>query len=418
MGRLPGQWNRVGAMAILADQHVQMANLCVWACHGVNGVSQLHGKILVETTFRDQALLEPAKFMAITNGITHRRWLMEANPGLAALADETIGDAWRREADRLALLLPFAQDAAFRQAFARVKQQNKARLAEYLRLHQGVTLHTDALLDVQAKRLHEYKRQLMNILDVIRLYNRVVLDGAAPSPRAFVFAAKASPGYYRAKEIIRLINTVGRLVEQDPKTRDLLQVIFLENYSVSSAEILIPAAEISQQLSTAGKEASGTGNMKFMMNGALTLGTLDGANVEIAQAVGRENIFIFGLGAQQADALVKTGAYRSYTVLEQQPEIKRAMERLVDGSLGTTFPDLYHALVYGDPGQMADPYLVLRDLSEFSAARSRAAQSYAQPEAWWTKAVVNTAASGIFSSDRTIEEYNQRIWHLPKLHFE
>lgn len=417
--QFPGQWDRIGKMAIIADNQVQMANLCIWVSHNVNGVSQLHGAILKKSTFKDFNLVSPEKFSGITNGITHRRWLMQANPALSALLDETIGQNWRRDAARLSELEPYSGDAAFVEQYARVKQANKLRLAAFMERTQGVVMHTDAIFDVQAKRLHEYKRQLVNALHILIQYNRIADDpNYTITPRCYIFGAKASPGYQRAKQIIQFINAVGQLIAKHPRASKMLQVVFLENYCVSAAELLIPAAEISEQLSTAGKEASGTGNMKFMMNGALTIGTLDGANVEIGQLVGGENIFIFGLNTTQVDALYSTHSYHAYDVLESQPEIRRAMEQMNDGTLGVTFPELYHSLIYGDFGGMADPYLVLKDLPDYMDVQQRVQQAYAEAGDWWKKAVINTARSGFFSSDRTILEYNDTIWHLPKLRFE
>ncbi len=415
----PGQWDRIGKLAIVANNQVHMANLCNWISFHVNGVSQLHGRILTESTFKDFSILHPEKFSGITNGITHRRWLMQANPALSDLLDKTIGRDWRSDASRLKDLSKWAEDSGFRSEFALVKRNNKERLARITRQKQGILLNTDALFDVQAKRLHEYKRQMMNALHILIEYNRIIDDpNYTITPRCVLFGAKAAPGYQRAKEIIYFINSVGKLVASHPRVSQMIQVEYLENYSVSIAEILIPAAELSEQISTAGKEASGTGNMKFMMNGALTIGTLDGANIEISELVGRENIFIFGLKADQVAAMYAANSYHSYEIMEQNPEIHRAVEMLNDGSLGVTFPNLYHSLLYGDFGGMADPYFVLKDLPEYQDLQQKIMQEYNDPENWWKKAIINTAKSGYFSSDRTIEEYNAAVWHLDKLHFE
>ena len=414
----PGQWERIGHMAVLGYGQVHMANLCVAFSHTVNGVSQIHADILRKKTFCDYYMMQPDKFLGITNGITHRRWLMQANPGLAHLLDETIGVAWRKEPAHLADLKPFAKDAAFQREFARVKQENKVRLAQILKDGQGALIDPATIFDVQAKRLHEYKRQLMNALSILMLYNRVVDDpNYTFQPRTFLFGAKASPGYYRAKLIIRLINAIAQLVEKHPRARKLIKVVFMENYCVSLAEALMPAAEVSEQLSTAGKEASGTGNMKFMMNGAVTIGTLDGANIEIMQAAGRENIYIFGLTAEEVEK--GYSSYRASEVYETNPAIRRAMEQLIDGTLcpenPRLFQDLYHALLFGDGGGMADPYFVLKDLPGYVRAQAQVGADYQNRSRWLERAIMNTASSGYFASDRTIAEYNEKVWHLPKL---
>ena len=406
-------------MAILAYNQVHMANLCVSMTSMVNGVSQIHANILRRTTFRDYCQLDPNRFLGITNGITHRRWLMMANPGLADLIDEAIGDAWRKEPGRLAELMPFADDAAFREKFDRVKQANKARLCARFERAQHITLNPDTIFDVQAKRLHEYKRQLMNILAVLVQYNRIVDNpNYTIPPRTIIFGAKASPGYYRAKLIIKLINSVAALIEKHPRARQMLHVVFLENYCVSAAEMLMPAADVSEQLSTAGKEASGTGNMKFMMNGAVTIGTMDGANVEIYDAVGPDNIYIFGLSAEEVEAAYST--YRSSEIYETSPELRRVLEQLIDGTLEPEnprmFQELYHALLFGDGGGMADPYFVLKDMKSFVHTQHILSHDYAKNHGLWLrKAIINTAQSGVFSSDRTIKEYNDKIWHLKPL---
>jgi len=418
--KLPGQWERIGSMAILAYDQVHMANLCIAMSHSVNGVSQLHGEILKRDTFSDYAQLMPQRFCAITNGITPRRWLMLANPALSALLDEAIGQGWRQDLTQLRNLLPLREDAAFRQRFGQIKQQNKDRFARWMLERQDVKICPDTLFDVQAKRLHEYKRQLLNALHILVLYNRIADDSAYHmTPRTFIFGAKASPGYVRAKQVIRFINALSKLVASHPRASKLLQVVFLENYDVSAAEMLMPAAEVSEQLSTAGKEASGTGNMKFMMNGAITIGTMDGANVEIHDEVGVDNIYIFGMRAHEVESLYVAGNYRSALIFETNQEIRRALTMMIDGSITpdnpTTFQDLYHALLFGDYGQMADPYLVLKDFGSYSMAQRRLDTDYGKREKWLRMAITNTACSGVFSSDRTIAEYNERIWRLERL---
>ena len=415
----PGQWDRIAHMAILAYDQVHMANLCVSTCACVNGVSQIHADILKKQTFKDYYELYPNKFYGITNGITHRRWLMMSNPGLSALIDDAIGEGWRAEPLRLEELTPFADDASFLERFEKVKYENKQRLMRRFALTQHIEICPDTLFDVQAKRLHEYKRQLMNILCVLMIYNRIAADpNYTIAPRTIIFGAKASPGYYRAKLIIKLINAVSNLIKAHPRASQLLNVVFLENYCVSAAEVLMPAADVSEQLSTAGKEASGTGNMKFMMNGAVTIGTMDGANVEIYNAVGADNIYIFGLSAEDVNAAY--GSYRSSEIYETNAEIRQALEQLIDGTLDhdnpRLFQDLYHALLFGDGGGMADPYFVLKDLPGYLHTQQMMSYDYSHnKKLWLKKAVINTAKSGIFASDRTIKEYNDKIWHLRPL---
>ncbi|MDL2206300.1 glycogen/starch/alpha-glucan phosphorylase [Eubacteriales bacterium OttesenSCG-928-N13] len=413
-----GQWERIGRMAIIGYGQVHMANLCVSMCHTVNGVSQIHADILRRDTFRDYCLIDPSRFLGITNGITHRRWLMQANPTLTSLINDAIGEGWKREPERLTELNPFANDASFRTQFDEVKVKNKLRLTDYMQRHQNIILDPDSIFDVQAKRMHEYKRQLMNALSILMQYNRLVEDPKLVLPkRTFIFGAKAAPGFYRAKLIIRLINAIADLVKKHPRASQFINVVFLENYCASAAEVLMPAAEVSEQISTAGKEASGTGNMKFMMNGALTIGTMDGANVEIFEHVGNDNIYIFGLSAEEVEAGYAT--YRASEIYETNVHIRRAMEQLIDGTLcpdnPRLFQDLYHALLFGDGGGMADPYFVLKDLPDYNRTQQRMLKDYQDRDKWLTMAVKNTANSGYFSSDRTIKEYNDLIWHLTVL---
>ena len=416
----PGQWDRIGNMAILAYNQVHMANLCIAYSHSINGVSQLHGDILKRDTFRDYAQIMPEKFCAITNGITPRRWLMLSNPNLSALLDESIGLGWRSDINELEKLLPLRDDAAFRDAFARVKYENKARFSRWIKRRQGKEIDPDTMYDVQVKRLHEYKRQLLNALHILVLYNRIVDDANyTMAPRTFIFGAKAAPGYTRAKQIIRFINVLAKKIDQHPRAKSMIKVVFLENYDVSTAEMLMPAAEVSEQLSTASKEASGTGNMKFMINGAVTIGTMDGANVEIYDQVGNDNIYIFGMRANEVEALYAAGTYNSSLIFETNQEIRRALTMMIDGSLTpenpTVFQDLYHALLFGDFGSIADQYLVLKDFGSYSMAQRRLDADYHDKEKWTRMAITNTAKAGFFSSDRTIQEYNDKIWHLEKL---
>ena len=413
----PDQWDRIGHMAIIAYGQVHMANLCVALSFSVNGVSQLHGKILTDSTFHDYWLLDKSKFSAITNGITHRRWLLTANPQLTSLLKDTIGDGFVKNPESLKELLPFADDAAFRQKFDAVKLHNKQRLQKLIKNRQGEDIDTSFIFDVQAKRLHEYKRQLLNALHIQVLYNRIVDDpNFTMAPRLFLFGAKAAPGYWRAKLIIRYINALAKLIDKNPRARQMLKVVYIENYDVSTAEVLMPAAEISQQLSTAGKEASGTGNMKFMMNGAVTLGTMDGANVEICEQVGIDNIYIFGMRADAVENMYREGQYHASHIYETNLEIRKAMNQWLDGTLFPNEPmvlqDLYHTLIVGDHGGMADPYFVLKDFGSYSMANRRMVEDYRDRDKWLKMAITNTAMSGFFSSDRTIAEYNDKIWHI------
>ena len=413
----PGDWDRIAKMAIVSYDNVHMANMLVAMSYSVNGVSQLHGEILKQDTFHDFYTLMPEKFSAITNGITHRRWLMSCNPGLTNLINESIGTDWYKEPELLKNLMPFADDAAFRDEFAKIKRQNKERLAKLLLSRQGAVVDPDFMFDVQAKRLHEYKRQMLNALHILVLYNRIVNDESfTMAPRVFIFGAKASPGYYRAKQIIRMICALSKLIEKHPRARKMLQVVFLENYDVSSAEVLIPAAEVSEQLSTASKEASGTGNMKFMMNGAVTIGTMDGANVEISEQVGMDNIYIFGMRSDTVRDMYREHSYNPMAIFESNQEIRLAMTQMIDGTLMPENPsvlqDLYHSLLLGDWGSMGDSYFVLKDFGSYSMAQRRLNKDYGDRDKWLRMAITNTAMSGIFSSDRTITEYNDLIWHL------
>ena len=416
----PGQWERIGHMAILSYNQAHMANMCIAYSKATNGVSQLHGEILKRSTFADYYHIMPEKFLAITNGITPRRWLMLANPALSNLIDESIGLGWRKDLMELEKLLPFADDAAFIDKFAAVKYENKEHFTHWIYRHQGIQLDPSTMFDVQVKRLHEYKRQLLNALHILVLYNRICDDpNYSMPPRTFIFGAKAAPGYRRAKEIIHFINVLADKIDKDERANKMLRIVFLQNYNVSTAEVLMPASEVSEQLSTASKEASGTGNMKFMMNGAVTIGTLDGANVEIADLVGRDNCYIFGMRSAEVEALYAAGTYRSLDIYETNAELRRALNMLFDGSLTPDnpkmFESLYRALVISDNGGIADPYLVLKDFGSYQQAQSRLIQDYQDKRAWTRKEIINVAKSGVFSSDRTINEYNQKIWHLRAL---
>ena len=416
----PGEAERVGRMAIIAYGYIHMANLCVAMTFSTNGVSKLHGDILKQETFHDFYLVMPEKFSAITNGITHRRWLMACNPELTKLICDTIGTDWVKDPELLHDLAPYADDAAFREQFEKIKHSNKVRLSNFLKEHQGAIVDPNFIFDAQSKRLHEYKRQMLNALHILVLYNRIVNDpNFTMHPRVFIFGSKAAPGYNRAKQIIRFINGLSALIAKHPRASKMLQVVFLENYDVSSAQMLIPATEISEQISTASKEASGTGNMKYMMNGAITIGTMDGANVEISEQVGMDNIYIFGMRSDTVLDMYRERNYNPMTIFETNQELRLAMTQMIDGTVLPDAPsalqDLYHSLLIGDWGNMADPFFVLKDFGSYSMAQRRIDADYADRDKWNRMAVINTAMSGVFSSDRTIREYNDTIWHLDPL---
>lgn len=338
----PGEAERVGRMAIIAYGYIHMANLCVAMTFSTNGVSHLHGDILKQETFHDFYLVMPEKFSAITNGITHRRWLMACNPELTKLICDTIGTDWVKDPELLHDLAPYADDAAFREQFEKIKHNNKVRLSNFLKEHQGAIVDPNFIFDAQSKRLHEYKRQMLNALHILVLYNRIVNDPSfTMQPRVFIFGSKAAPGYNRAKQIIRFINGLSALIAKHPRASKMLQVVFLENYDVSSAQLLIPATEISEQISTASKEASGTGNMKYMMNGAITIGTMDGANVEISEQVGMDNIYIFGMRSDTVLDMYRERNYNPMTIFETNQELRLALTQMIDG---TVLPDAPSAL--------------------------------------------------------------------------
>ena len=413
--QFPGDTDLVNRTAIIQGGQVRMANLCVLLCGHVNGVSQLHGQILRTSLFRDFYVVDPERFLGITNGVTQRRWLGVANPALRHLVDDTIGEGFMKDWRKIAELEPYAQDEAFRKAYGEVKAANKRAFAEWMRTSRSVEINPDSIIDAQAKRVHEYKRQFMKALHVLSLYERIV-DGQLGDmpPMTFVFAGKSAPGYRRAKDIIRLINSISALIASDERTRDRIPVVFLENYDVTAAQHLVSAAEISEQISTAGTEASGTGNMKFMLNGALTLGTMDGANVEIAEQVGDDNIFIFGATVEEIMRMQADHSYEPRAVVNNNPLLARVLRHLIDGSLptsdGSRFEDLYYAL--SPEGGAGDQYFVLYDFASYDQRFFDAVRAYQDRDRWLTSAVINTAKAGFFSSDRAIEDYSDQIWHL------
>jgi len=405
----PGDWGKIDYMAVIANGEVRMANLCLAVCHKVNGVSQLHTEILKRGIFNDYYNLDNDRFLNVTNGIAYRRWLCQSNPGLTKLLEELIGNGFKKNANQLEKLLQYKGDSQVQAELQRIKRENKARLAAYIADKNGVNVSPDSLFDIQIKRLHEYKRQLLNVLHILHLYNEIKDHPNAPfTPRTFIFGAKASAGYVRAKQIISLICAVSNLVNSDPSTRDKLKVVFIEDYKVSLAEIIIPAADISEQISVAGKEASGTGNMKLMINGAVTLGTLDGANVEIHQQVGDENMFLFGLRTEEVETLWRQG----YSPREHlTPELERVLQMLTSGILGQRFDDIVASLLTDRFGT-ADGYMTVADFADYKRAQSDVSVAFLDKPRFTDMSLVNIAKAGIFSADRAVKEYADNIWHL------
>ncbi|MDY4901391.1 MAG: glycogen/starch/alpha-glucan family phosphorylase, partial [Treponema sp.] len=406
-------------MAIIHDGKVYMAWLAIHSCFSVNGVAELHTKILKEQELKSWAQIYPEKFNNKTNGVTQRRWLLSSNPELAEFITKRIGTGWEKDLSLLKGLEKFVDDEAALNELMEIKRHNKERLAEYLKHTQNEFLDPESIFDTQVKRLHEYKRQLLNVLHIMYLYNRIVEDPSYnPPSRTFIFGAKAASGYRRAKQIIKLINTVADRVNNDRRVRGKLRVVFIENYRVSVAEKIIPASDVSEQISTAGYEASGTSNMKFMMNGALTLGTLDGANIEIVQESGKENAFIFGLTSDEIIKINEEHSYNPQKYIERSPALAKVISQLVDGtydSTGHIFQEIHDSLVYGIEGQRPDIYYILADFDAYVQAQEKVAAAYTDKKGWARKALINIANSGKFSSDRTIEEYVRDIWHLEKV---
>ncbi|WP_053360376.1 glycogen/starch/alpha-glucan phosphorylase [Bacillus sp. FJAT-27251] len=409
--RYPGDWGRIEGMAIIAQDEVRMAPLAIVGSHSINGVAKLHTDILKEREMNNYYQVFPERFNNKTNGITHRRWLLKSNPALANLITESIGPDWVNDTLKLEELLKHQSDPSFLEKLAGIKKANKEKLAQIIEAKTGITVDTSSIFDVQVKRLHAYKRQLLNVLHIMYLYNRLKEDPAYDLyPRTFIFGAKASPGYYFAKKVIKLITTVADKVNNDPAVNDKLKVVFLENYRVSLAEDIFPAADISEQISTASKEASGTGNMKFMMNGALTLGTLDGANVEITELVGQENIFLFGLKAEEVLDFQRNGGYHSQEYYHYDERIRQVTDQLVNGFFPDTegeFTAIRESLLDHN-----DQYFVLRDFAAYIDIQEKVGEEYRNRQAWLQKSLVNIAKSGFFSSDRTIREYASDIWNI------
>ena len=414
----PGDINRLRRMSLIdesGERYVRMANMCIIGSSSVNGVAKLHSQILKDSLFKDFYEIYPEKFHNVTNGITPRRWLLKANPLLAQLITESIGDEWITHLDQLKKLEKFATNDDFLAALAKIKRSNKGQLSNWVMKNLGIPLDPSAIFDVQVKRLHEYKRQLLLVLYIIIFYNRLLNDRTFdPMPRSFIFAAKAAPGYYMAKLIIRLIHGVASVVNSNPKTRGKLSVAFLPDYRVSLAEKIMPASEVSEQISLAGMEASGTGNMKFMMNGALTLGTFDGANVEINEEVGDENMFLFGLRTEDVAKLRPT--YVSRKIYEQDPEIRMALDMIKANVFSLLEPGLFDPIIRSLL-DYNDYYMLLADLKDYCAAQERIDATYRDAKKWNKMSLINIARSGLFSSDRAVMEYARDIWHVEPVKF-
>jgi starch phosphorylase len=409
-----GFLRRLSLIDETGERRVRMAHLSIVGSHRVNGVSALHSQLLVKTIFADFAALWPERFTNVTNGVTPRRWLAHANPGLASLLDRTIGERWRLDLDRLRELRPHADDAAFRQAFMAVKRVNKERLAAHVKRELGITLDPASLFDVQVTRIHEYKRQLLNLLQVIGRYHAMLDDPQADwVPRSVIFAGKAASSYHMAKQIIRLIHDVGAVINADERIGGRLKVVFVPNYGVSVAEVIMPGADLSEQISTAGTEASGTGNMKLALNGALTIGTEDGANIEIRDHVGAESIFIFGHKAHEIAAL-NQGGYQPLRLCEGNPKLAAVLDAVATGRFSPDEPDRYRgvvdALLWG-----GDHYKLLADHEPYVATQAKVDALYRDPAQWARHAILNVAGMGALSSDRAIREYATQIWHVEPL---
>ena len=411
----PGDNDFLARLSLIDEQgerRVRMAHLSIVGSHTVNGVSALHSDLLVQTIFSDFASIWPERFTNMTNGVTPRRWLAQANPGLARLLDDKLGNTWRLDLDQLKRLAGFQKDVAFQSKFRAIKRGNKAGLAAYILRTTGITVNPDSLFDVQVKRIHEYKRQLLNVLHVVTRYQAILANPQAPwVPRTVIFAGKAASSYHSAKSIIRLIHDVGAVVNQDPRIGDRLKLVFIPNYGVSVAEIIMPAADLSEQISTAGTEASGTGNMKLALNGALTIGTDDGANIEIRQSVGDSNIFIFGLKTPEVQALRRDG-YQPLRYRDANAALKAVLDAVATGHFSPDEPGRYAPLVDSLLGG-GDHYFLLADYASYVATQDQVDDLYRRPDEWCERAIANVAGMGTFSSDRTIRAYAQEIWGMP-----
>ena len=421
--KYPGNQEKIRKMAIIYDGQVKMAHLAICAGYSVNGVAALHTEILKNQELKDFYEMMPEKFNNKTNGITQRRFLLHANPLLADWVTDHIGDEWITDLAQISKLKVYVDDEKAQQEFMNIKYQNKLRLAKYIREHNGIDVDPRSIFDVQVKRLHEYKRQLLNILHVMYLYNKIKDHPEMPFyPRTFIFGAKAAAGYRRAKLTIKLINSVADVINNDKSINGKLKVVFIEDYRVSNAEWIFAAADVSEQISTASKEASGTGNMKFMLNGAPTLGTMDGANVEIVQEVGEENAFIFGLSAQEVINYENNGGYNPMDYFNNDQDIRRVLMQLINGEYAPDDPerfrDIYDSLLNTNSSDRADTYFILADFKSYAEAQERVEKAYSDETGWARMAMMNTACSGKFTSDRTIQQYVDEIWHLDKVTVE
>lgn len=406
----PGDFAKMEYMAIIANNEIRMANLCLACVHKVNGVSQLHSDILTNSIFRDYYQIMPEKFTNVTNGIAYRRWLCQANPGLTKLLQKLIGNDFIEDANALEKLMKYYDDETVLESLRKVKYDNKLRLCDYIAKTNGINVDPNSIFDVQIKRLHEYKRQLLNVLQILYMYNQIKTNpNIKMPPRTFIFAAKASAGYFMAKQVIRLIHAVSNLVNNDPVAREFIKVVFIEDYKVSLAEIIIPAANISEQISIAGKEASGTGNMKLMINGAVTVGTLDGANVEIHQQVGDDNIFLFGMTSEEVEALWQKG-YQPLKFYNSNHDLRVVLDMLTSGVLGSKFREISQSLLTNQFG-VADAYMTLADFASYVDIQKKISETYVDKRKFTNMSLVNIAKAGLFSSDRAIKEYSEQIWN-------
>ena len=416
----PGNEEKVRKMAIIYDGQVKMAHLAIAAGYSVNGVARLHTEILKHQELKDFYQMMPEKFNNKTNGITQRRFLLHGNPLLADWVTAHIGDEWITDLSQISKLKIYADDEKAQQEFMNIKYQNKVRLAKYIQEHNGITVDPRSIFDVQVKRLHEYKRQLLNILHVMYLYNKIKEHPEMPFyPRTFIFGAKAAAGYRRAKLTIKLINSVADVINNDASINGKLKVVFIEDYRVSNAELIFAAADVSEQISTASKEASGTGNMKFMLNGALTIGTMDGATVEMVEEMGEENAFIFGLSSDEVINYEQNGGYNPMDIFNSDQDIRHVLMQLINGYYAPQDPemfrDIYDSLLNTKSSDRADTYFILKDFRSYAEAQKRVEEAYRDQQRWSRMAMMQTACSGKFSSDRTIEEYVRDIWHLEKV---
>ena len=421
--KYPGDWERINKMSIIGNGQVRMAWLAIVGSHKVNGVAKLHTEILKNTELKEWNELYPEKFLNETNGITQRRWLLKSNPELAALITELIGDKWITDLYELKKLEQYLDDDNVLNRVSEIKQHNKEKLAKYIKDTTGIEVDPHSIFDIQVKRLHEYKRQLLNVLHIMDLYNKLKENPYLDvEPRTFIFGAKSAAGYRRAKGIIKLINAVTEKVNNDSEINGKIKVVFLENYRVSLAEKIFPSADVSEQISTASKEASGTGNMKFMLNGALTLGTMDGANVEIVEEVGLENAFIFGLSAQEVENYQANGGYNPFDEYNSVEGLKKVVDQLGDGTYDDNhtgiFKELQNSLLYGVDGSRPDVYFLLKDFASYREAQDRLQKQFKDKREWTRKALKNIANAGKFSSDRTIAEYAKEIWNIEPVEVE